>query len=184
MPQEPLLDWLEDERCGVLRDLLTRNDLVPLLHLSRRSKLSAAGWANDLRMDLKHLHDALSPLSQTPLRYPGFAGPTKLRVLSEHTQETPRWIGVPGRLLNWVSADQKHTLKPEQAISEMNTWPPHTRTVAANLATFLQHTHASFFYAAVHRQQSAQPTIDLHIRFEYRGIAGCLCRRETSSWPY
>ena len=184
-----LLADLEGEPWGILRAMLKRDDLLPVLRLCRRVAFSEARWMQDLKKDLKHLRAVLTPLPGTLLRCPGFVAPVRLRVFGKSHQRLENnaaWTTEPASMLLWMSVNGLQNLTPVEAIQTMNRWPVRSKAAAAALSKFLETATPSFDYAVRSMSRQQRPVwvvVELRIRFEYRSITGWLYTREVLSRP-
>ena len=184
-----LLAELQGEQCGILRAMLKRDDLLPVLCLCKQVGFSRAGWVQDLRNDLKRLQTVLTPLPGMLLRCPGFSRPVKLHAFAKNHQRlknNPAWTAEPASMVLWMSVNHLHNLTPVEAIRTMNKWPVASKAAAAALSSFLEVANPSFHYAVrsmSRHQRAIWVIVELRIRFEYRGITGWLYTREVLSRP-
>ena len=181
---------LQEEHCEILRSLLDRSDLVPLLSICRLVGLSEGAWVHDLKCDLIHLRSVLAPLAVTSLRCPGFSVPVRLHAFAKNRERTDRlsaWITEPASMLQWMSLNRLQDLTPVEAIRTMNGWLYENNAVATVLSNFLENADPRFDYVVRGRVRSPRPIwviAELRIHFKYRNITGLLYTREFLSRPH
>ena len=185
-----LLYFLESEWGVLLRQLLTAEETLLLLHVDRSPNLKRLSWARRVLADAARLRRVMEPLKSMQLHFPGFHRPVDIRCTSVWTPPDPsdplRTLGPVEDLLYWLDDFGLGGFSPAEAVLVMNAWPAGaTRQAGEALSDLLAEASTEFFFSAMltprrRGTRIRRTVVNVVVFFTYRGLSGVLQIEDTT----
>ena len=169
---------------SLLSEMLTGDDLLPLLWLRKSGEVMKLKWARQLTTDVARIRSATAPLRSLQLKFPGFHRAVCIRCESrQYPVDRDTDLSNRANLLAWMRLNGLDNFSPCKAVLVMNAWPKSSRNAGAALSDFLEDAETEFVYFKRKFVQapSSSPDytymrmeVEAVVSFTYRGLTGSL----------
>ncbi len=176
----------------VLREMLTGDDLLPLLWLCKSGGVMKFEWARQLTADVARIRSVTSPLRNLKLKFPGFDRAVCIHCDSRQSPvDRDTDLSNRANLLAWMNLNGLEIFSICEAVLVMNAWPECRREAGAALSDFLEDANTKFIYFK--RRYADTPSsspdfmymrveVEAEICFTYRGLTGSLRLADQYDW--